>query len=107
VPRVHASEDQKSPRTVAAVDAYGLWPGKVVTEVSAAGPVWEAEPEPEPQHQDYLEKFPEGYTLWVPKTTSALVTAILAIVMDLAPGGAVQARRIGEGRSARMQALPS
>jgi peptide-methionine (S)-S-oxide reductase len=36
----------------------GLWPGKVVTEVAPAGPFWEAEPE----HQDYLEKYPDGYT---------------------------------------------
>jgi peptide-methionine (S)-S-oxide reductase len=44
--------------TIADVDASGLWPGKVVTEVSAAGPFWEAEPE----HQDYLERIPHGYT---------------------------------------------
>jgi peptide-methionine (S)-S-oxide reductase len=44
--------------TIADVDASGLWPGKAVTEVTAAGPFWEAEPE----HQDYLEKYPEGYT---------------------------------------------
>jgi peptide-methionine (S)-S-oxide reductase len=44
--------------TIADVDASGLWPGKVVTEVEAAGPFWEAEPE----HQDYLVKRPNGYT---------------------------------------------
>jgi len=44
--------------TIADVNASGLWPGKVVTEVAAAGPFWEAEPE----HQDYLEKYPAGYT---------------------------------------------
>jgi peptide-methionine (S)-S-oxide reductase len=44
--------------TIKDVDASGLWPGKVVTEVAAAGPFWEAEPE----HQDYLEKRPNGYT---------------------------------------------
>ena len=44
--------------TIADVEASGLWPGKVVTEVTAAGPFWEAEPE----HQDYLEKIPDGYT---------------------------------------------
>jgi peptide-methionine (S)-S-oxide reductase len=44
--------------TIADVDASGLWPGKVVTEVTAAGPFWEAEPE----HQDYLERYPYGYT---------------------------------------------
>ena len=44
--------------TIADVDASGLWPGKVVTELSAVGPFWEAEPE----HQDYLERIPNGYT---------------------------------------------
>jgi peptide-methionine (S)-S-oxide reductase len=44
--------------TIADVDASGLWPGKVVTEVTAAGPFWEAEPE----HQNYLERYPAGYT---------------------------------------------
>src|SRR5881398_3310448 len=44
--------------TIADVEASGLWPGPVVTEVAPAGPFWEAEPE----HQDYLEKYPNGYT---------------------------------------------
>lgn len=44
--------------TIADVDAAGLWPGKVVTEVSPVGDFWEAEPE----HQDYLERYPDGYT---------------------------------------------
>src|SRR5437764_10405502 len=44
--------------TIADVDASGLWPGKAVTEVVPAGPFWEAEPE----HQDYLERYPDGYT---------------------------------------------
>ena len=44
--------------TIAEVDASGRWPGKVVTEVAPAGPFWEAEPE----HQDYLERYPNGYT---------------------------------------------
>ncbi|QNK80226.1 peptide-methionine (S)-S-oxide reductase MsrA [Nakamurella sp. PAMC28650] len=44
--------------TIADVDASGLWPGKVVTEVAPAGPFWLAEPE----HQDYLEHYPNGYT---------------------------------------------
>ncbi|MGW6296945.1 peptide-methionine (S)-S-oxide reductase MsrA [Streptomyces sp. NPDC055058] len=44
--------------TIADVDASGLWPGKVVTEVAPAGPFWEAEPE----HQDYLQRYPDGYT---------------------------------------------
>jgi peptide-methionine (S)-S-oxide reductase len=56
----YASEAQKQTAedTIADVEASGLWPGKVVTEVEPAGPFWEAEPE----HQDYLEKYPEGYT---------------------------------------------
>ncbi|WP_149139887.1 peptide-methionine (S)-S-oxide reductase MsrA [Gemmobacter caeruleus] len=44
--------------TIADVDASGLWPGKVVTEVKPVGDFWEAEPE----HQDYLERRPDGYT---------------------------------------------
>jgi len=44
--------------TIADVDASGLWPGKVVTEVEPVGPFWEAEKE----HQDYLVKYPDGYT---------------------------------------------
>lgn len=44
--------------TIADVNASGLWPGKVVTEVTPAGPFWEAEPE----HQNYLQRLPNGYT---------------------------------------------
>jgi peptide-methionine (S)-S-oxide reductase len=44
--------------TIAVVEASGLWPGKVVTEVAPAGAFWQAEPE----HQDYLERHPGGYT---------------------------------------------
>lgn len=44
--------------TIADVDASGLWPGKVVTEVEPAGDFWQAEPE----HQDYLQHYPDGYT---------------------------------------------
>jgi peptide methionine sulfoxide reductase msrA/msrB len=44
--------------TIADVEASGLWPGKVVTELSPVGDFWEAEPE----HQDYLERRPNGYT---------------------------------------------
>ena len=49
----HVAED-----TIADVDASGLWPGKVVTEVTPAGDFWEAEPE----HQDYLLRNPDGYS---------------------------------------------
>ncbi|KQM83769.1 peptide-methionine (S)-S-oxide reductase MsrA [Agromyces sp. Leaf222] len=44
--------------TIADVDASGLWPAKVVTTIEEAAPFWAAEPE----HQDYLEKYPNGYT---------------------------------------------
>jgi peptide-methionine (S)-S-oxide reductase len=56
----YTNEDQKAVAmdTIADVDASGIWPGKVVTEVEAAGDFWEAEPE----HQDYLERIPNGYT---------------------------------------------
>jgi len=49
--------------TIADVEASGLWPGKVVTEVAPAGSFWEAEPE----HQDYLERYPHGYTCHFPR----------------------------------------
>ena len=56
----HVDEAQKQTAldTIADVDTSGLWPGKVVTEVSEASDFWEAEPE----HQDYLQKYPNGYT---------------------------------------------
>jgi peptide-methionine (S)-S-oxide reductase len=44
--------------TISDVEASGLWPGRVTTEVAPAGDFWEAEPE----HQDYLERYPDGYT---------------------------------------------
>jgi peptide-methionine (S)-S-oxide reductase len=44
--------------TIADVEASGLWPGKVVTQVEPVGDFWEAEPE----HQDYLQRYPDGYT---------------------------------------------
>jgi peptide-methionine (S)-S-oxide reductase len=52
------AQKRMAEQTIADVDASGLWPGKAVTEVAAAGPFWEAEPE----HQDYLERNPNGYT---------------------------------------------
>jgi peptide-methionine (S)-S-oxide reductase len=50
--------------TIADVNASGLWPGRVTTEVRAAGPFWEAEPE----HQDYLLRYPDGYTCHFPRS---------------------------------------
>ena len=50
-------------RTIDDINASGLWPGRVVTKVSPAGPFWEAESE----HQDYLEHYPQGYTCHFPR----------------------------------------
>jgi peptide-methionine (S)-S-oxide reductase len=56
----YTSETQRTAaeEMIAEINSSGLWPGKVVTEVRPAGPFWEAEPE----HQDYLERYPHGYT---------------------------------------------
>ena len=56
----YLSEEQAriARETIAEIDASGRWPGKVMTEVTPAGPFWEAEPE----HQGYLERYPNGYT---------------------------------------------
>ncbi|MDB4213382.1 peptide-methionine (S)-S-oxide reductase MsrA [Octadecabacter sp.] len=56
----YVDEDQKAVAidTIKDVDASGLWPGKVVTELEPVSEFWEAEPE----HQDYLERIPNGYT---------------------------------------------
>lgn len=61
----YLNEEQKNIalQTIADVDASGLWPGKVVTEVEPAGDFWEAEPE----HQDYLQRYPTGYTCHFPR----------------------------------------
>jgi peptide-methionine (S)-S-oxide reductase len=70
------SEEQKRVAldTIADVEASGLWPGKVVTEVAPAGPFWEAEPE----HQDYLERYPNGYTCHFPRPNWVLPTRAAA-----------------------------
>jgi len=61
----YASPAQKAvaQETIADVDASGLWPGKVATELEPLGDFWEAEPE----HQDYLERIPNGYTCHFPR----------------------------------------
>ena len=61
----YTSDEQReiAEDTIADVDASGLWPGKVVTEISEAVPFWEAEPE----HQDYLQRYPNGYTCHFPR----------------------------------------
>jgi len=60
----YVDEEQKriAEDTIADVNASGLWPGEVVTEVAPAGDFWEAEPE----HRDYLERYPNGYTCHYP-----------------------------------------
>jgi peptide-methionine (S)-S-oxide reductase len=55
------AQREMAERTISDVNASGLWPGSVVTEVAPAGHFWEAEPE----HQDYLERYPDGYTCHV------------------------------------------
>ena len=70
------SEEQKAVAedTIADVNASGLWPGRVVTEVTPAGPFWEAEPE----HQDYLERLPWGYTCHFPRPNWVLPKRVKA-----------------------------
>jgi len=60
-----ATDEQRrvAEATIADVDRSGIWSGKVLTEVTAAGPFWEAEPE----HQNYLERYPSGYTCHFPR----------------------------------------
>jgi peptide-methionine (S)-S-oxide reductase len=78
----YTSEEQRrvAEDTIADVSASGLWPGKVVTEVKAAGPFWQAEPE----HQDYLQRYPNGYTChfvrpnWVLPHRAAAKAAVAA-----------------------------
>ena len=61
----YTSDDQREMalRTIADVNASGLWPGKVVTQVEPVSDFWEAEPE----HQDYLQRIPNGYTCHFPR----------------------------------------
>jgi len=54
---LNAEQKRTAEATIAAVDASGKWPDKVVTEVTPAGDFWPAEPE----HQDYLQRYPQGY----------------------------------------------
>jgi peptide-methionine (S)-S-oxide reductase len=60
---VSGAQKQTALDTIADVEASGLWPGKVVTEVEPASDFWQAEPE----HQDYLERYPNGYTCHFPR----------------------------------------
>ncbi|MBP0482238.1 peptide-methionine (S)-S-oxide reductase MsrA [Sagittula salina] len=60
---VDEAQRQTALETIADVEASGRWPGKVVTEVEPVGPFWEAEPE----HQNYLQRLPNGYTCHFPR----------------------------------------
>ncbi|MEQ1944835.1 peptide-methionine (S)-S-oxide reductase MsrA [Mesorhizobium sp. VNQ89] len=60
---VNDEQKQIAEDTIADVNASGLWPGKVVTEVVPVSDFWQAEPE----HQDYLERYPNGYTCHFPR----------------------------------------
>ncbi|TKW63150.1 MAG: peptide-methionine (S)-S-oxide reductase MsrA [Paracoccus denitrificans] len=62
------AQHQTALQTIDDVDASGIWPGKVVTEVKQAGDFWQAEPE----HQDYLERIPNGYTCHYPRANWVL-----------------------------------
>jgi len=53
-----AAQEAVARDTIADVDASGIWPGPVVTEVEPLGDFWLAEDE----HQDYLQVYPNGYT---------------------------------------------
>ena len=60
---VDDQQKQTAVETIADVEASGPWQGKVVTELEPVGDFWEAEPE----HQDYLERYPNGYTCHFPR----------------------------------------
>ncbi len=60
---VDDAQRDEAVRTIADIEASGIWPGKVVTEIEPVGDFWEAEPE----HQDYLERLPNGYTCHFPR----------------------------------------
>ena len=60
---VSEAQKQTALETIADVDASGLFPGKAITQVEPVGSFWEAEPE----HQDYLERIPQGYTCHYPR----------------------------------------
>lgn len=66
----YVSNEQKNVaiETISDVNASGLWPGKVITELEPVGEFWEAEPE----HQDYLERIPNGYTCHFPRANWVL-----------------------------------
>ena len=79
--------------TIAAIDSSGHWPGKVVTELTPAGPFWEAEPE----HQDYLERYPNGYTCHFVRPGWVLPGAVEAAAGLPAAGSVKRKERLAHG----------
>ena len=71
---VSEAQKQEALKTIGDVNASGIWPGKVVTEVAPAGDFWKAEPE----HQDYLEHYPSGYTCHYPRANWVIPTRVNA-----------------------------
>ena len=71
----YTSEAQKkiAIQTILDVDASGIWPGKAVTKISRASKFWEAEPE----HQNYLVRYPNGYTCHFPRTNWVLAKSFV------------------------------
>ena len=70
---VNEEQHQEALRTIEDVNNSGLWPGKAVTEVKPVGDFWEAEPE----HQDYLQRYPYGYTCHFPRPNWVLPNSTL------------------------------
>lgn len=71
---IGTEQERIARQVIADIEASGLWPGKVVTEVCPAGDFWEAEPE----HQDYLERIPNGYSCHFPRPDWVLPRASAA-----------------------------
>ena len=71
---VNEAQKREAHNTIADVNASGLWPGPVVTEVEPVGEFWMAEPE----HQDYLERIPNGYTCHFPRNNWTLPARAVA-----------------------------
>ncbi|MBC9246373.1 peptide-methionine (S)-S-oxide reductase MsrA [Paracoccus sp. 11-3] len=72
---VDADQKAVAQDTIADVNASGIWPGRVVTELEPVGDFWQAEPE----HQDYLERFPNGYTCHFPRPNWVLPKRDVAV----------------------------
>jgi len=69
----YTNDDQRTiaDTTINDVNSSGLWPGSVETKVTKVSDFWEAEPE----HQDYLQRVPNGYTCHFPRPNWVLPSA--------------------------------